>query len=641
VRGCLIVGVVGLAGVMTAGPAAAVPWSVDSTERITDMSVVYELRTDGSMHVTEKITYDFGKVRDRHGFERFVPERFEYDSEHYRIYPISGVRAQSPSGAPDAVEELEPDVTVRIGDKDEVVTGEHVYVLDYDVRGVVNATADAHELYWNVVGDQWKIPIQRVKVTVSGPGAAVQQATCYQGLQGSTEPCTWSMDKGMASFEATRALQPRESLTIVAGFPAGTFTETAPILSEKWSFSRAFGASRISAGASLAVFAVLVGGTGILAWRRGRDRQYAGVTPGLVPGAGEKARITPVSWRRPPVAVRFTPPEEVRVGEVGMLADERVDVKDVTATIIDLAVRGYLRIEEAEDDPQDDDVEDGESGDDGADQDDRTSGDATSSEKDVDDWVLVKLDKPLDDLREYEDELLRSLFEDQRRVRLSVLRTTFATDLRAVQTMIYKEATGRGWFRGNPQSVRNTWWAYGWSVTVVGFVAVVMLALATHLALIGVALTLSGLIMVILAGKMPSRSATGTALLAQIDGFRLYLETAEANQIRFEEGQDIFSRYLPYAIVFGVAERWANVFADLAAAGRSLPEPSWYGGDGPVWGPGSFDYHRFGVTMRAFSDETTSSIAAVAAPTPSSSGSSGFDGGFSGGGGGGGGGGSW
>ena len=136
---------------------------------------------------------------------------------------------------------------------------------------------------------------------------------------------------------------------------------------------------------------------------------------------------------------------------------------------------------------------------------------------------------------------------------------------------------------------------------------------------------------------MPARTARGTALLAQAKGFRTYLETAEANQIRFEEGQDVFSRYLPFAIVFGVAKRWAKVFAQLAASGASVVTPTWYIGN--QYGVGLFDYGGFGQAVDSFSATTSGSIAAA---TPSSSGSSGFSGGgFSGGGGGGGGGGSW
>jgi len=147
-----------------------------------------------------------------------------------------------------------------------------------------------------------------------------------------------------------------------------------------------------------------------------------------------------------------------------------------------------------------------------------------------------------------------------------------------------------------------------------------------------------------MARYAPARTANGTAVLAQTRGFELYLRTAEANQIKFEEGEDLFSKYLPYAIVFGVAERWAGIFAQLAAQGQRLAEPSWYLGIGYGFGYGAF-WASAGNFSSSLSQFTHIADAAIAAPTPGASGGSGFSGGggggFSGGGGGGGGGGGW
>ena len=114
-------------------------------------------------------------------------------------------------------------------------------------------------------------------------------------------------------------------------------------------------------------------------------------------------------------------------------------------------------------------------------------------------------------------------------------------------------------------------------------------------------------------------------------------DTAEASQIRWEEAQDVFSRYLPYAIVFGVASQWASTFQQVAeaaaAAGHPLVMPTWYLGG---------DYGSFGGIADGM-DSFASTAGSTFTSTPGSSGGSGFSsgGGFSGGGGGGGGGGSW
>jgi Predicted membrane protein len=152
-------------------------------------------------------------------------------------------------------------------------------------------------------------------------------------------------------------------------------------------------------------------------------------------------------------------------------------------------------------------------------------------------------------------------------------------------------------------------------------------------------LLVAGAIIWVLGQRMAAKTAGGSAVLAQSLGFKQYLVTAEARQIRFEEAQDIFSRYLPYAIVFGVADRWAGTFSEVAeaatAAGQSIGMPGWY-----IFA-GSGGFGNFGGIASGM-DSFSTMASGTFTSTPGSSGGSGFGGGgFSGGGGGGGGGSSW
>jgi uncharacterized membrane protein YgcG len=596
------------------------------------------LRTDGSMHVKETITYDFDDAYGKHGIQRFIPIKVSYDTERNRVYPLTNARASSPSGAPDDLDVSSTDVaTLRVGNKNETVSGVQTYVLDYDLGGVINTVGGGQELYWNAVGTEWEVPIDAATVTVTGPGP-VQRDTCFQGGEGSTQPCRVgppsqgsNSGSSTATFTATRGLAANEGVTVVVGYPAGTFPSAVPILKEKWKFTKAFGVNPVSGIGSVGLLAVLGGGAVLLAGRGGRDRRYLGLTPGLTPGVDDPGRTGTVGWRRDPIAVQFTPPHDLRVGELGTLIDEQANVVDVTATIIDLAVRGYLKIEEvgkASDDEASDDE--------GVPEDDAARASAS-------DWLLVRTRTDTGDLRGYEKHLFGAIFQGRKQVKLSDLRTTFSAALAKTQSLLYDDVTEQGWFRGNPGNVRIKWRSFAGTTIGVGVALTVLLAIFTHWALIGVALVVCGGILMLTASRMPARTASGTALLAQARGFRLYLETAEANQIKFEEGQDIFSRYLPYAIVFGVAQRWAGLFAELARSGAQILTPTWY--IGQPYGAGPFDYNHFGGSMSAFSTETSSTIQAAApssaSGSPGSSGSSGFSGGFSGGGGGGGGGGSW
>ena len=130
------------------------------------------------------------------------------------------------------------------------------------------------------------------------------------------------------------------------------------------------------------------------------------------------------------------------------------------------------------------------------------------------------------------------------------------------------------------------------------------------------------------------RNPVGRAVTDQLIGFRTYLATAEADQLRFEEGEDIFSKYLPWAIVFDLADRWQATCAQLVAAGRIPPDPYWYSGP---------SYYSSGFAAGSIGQTVAQTFDPPPAPASSSGGgggsSSGFSGGGSSGGGGGGGGG--
>jgi Predicted membrane protein (DUF2207) len=264
--------------------------------------------------------------------------------------------------------------------------------------------------------------------------------------------------------------------------------------------------------------------------------------------------------------------------------DERAGNLHITATIIDLAVRGYLTIEQV------------------------VKPRKTKKESNPGDWEFVKLtDQPRKQLRGYESALYSAIFVNGRTVRLSRLRHSFKTDLLRVRGLLESDVTSQGWFRELPSKVRRRWVGYGLVTIVVGVGLTWALAAVTVFGLLGVAVVLAGIVVLLLSRHTPARSARGTAVLARTRGFRLYLEKAEANQIRFEEGEDVFSRYLPFAIIFGVAERWAAVFATLAAGGAAVATPNWY--DGSAWATAAaFDFVLFSESLDNFSGPTSSSL---------------------------------
>src|SRR6476620_2601237 len=312
-----------------------------------------------SFHVdfAETIAWHCPDGEARHGIERYGVVRAGYqDRENtYREYPISRVSASSPSGAPSDVSVSDAadgtSVRIRVGNPDETVSGTQRYVVRYTLGAIVNGFTDHAELYYNLVGSANDALYENVSASVTGPGPA-DRAECFYGELESTDRCTATAG-ATAQFSAPR-VEPGQGVSILASLPRDGFGALEPVLHEgevssdggvvTTQTSRALGALALGTGAALPLLAAGLMGT--LVYTRGRDEQYAGLTPGLAPGAGESAPV--VRGGKRVTAVQFTPPQGVQPGLVGTVIDETANTVDVSATLVDLAVRGHLTIGETE-----------------------------------------------------------------------------------------------------------------------------------------------------------------------------------------------------------------------------------------------------------------------------------------------------
>jgi uncharacterized membrane protein YgcG len=582
-------------------------------ERITSYDTGIAIQRDGSILVTERIVYNFGS-NQRHGIFREIPVRLRYNGSYDRIYRVDVRSVHSPDAPGQyTVENNGSYVSIRIGDPNRTVTGEHTYWITYRVRGSLNAFADHDELYWNAIGNQWDVPIGQATVRVSAP-VAVTRAVCFAGPAGAPSSCQQAgIANGVAHFTQA-GLGPHEGLTVVAAFPKGVVASPGPLLQQRWTLQQAFALTPVSGGISGGLLAILlILGAVVLA--RGRDRRST-LSAAHLPGGTPVQANEPVPLPGPgEPAMESAPPENVRPGQAGTLLDGVANPRDATGTIVDLAVRGYLRIEDAPFDRM------------------------------TRDWRVVRLDKT-GGLLDYEQILLDGLFEGATgtgapATLLSGLSPAFAGTLRQAQDALYTDVAKRGWFTARPDRVRLIWLITGGALFITGAVATVVAAANSHLGLIPVPVALAGLVLIGCARWMPARTAKGTELARRLLGFRRYLTTQAAGQAHPAGQVDLLDDYLPYAIVFGCTKQWADVTGSLADAG---PAPSWYRSSGP-YRPGSLSSlaqsgHYFSP-MHQFATTANNWIATHAAAS-GGSGSSGFSGGgFSGGGGGGGGGGSW
>ncbi len=559
-----------LCGLALASPAAA--------ERIRDFAVEIHLDPDGSFAVEERIDYDF-EGEHRHGIYRDIPVRYEraLGARHHVGLDVEGVTDGTGAALPHAVSRRGDSLRIRIGDPDRTVTGVQHYRIRYRVRRAMLFFPDHDELYWNATGTEWSLPIDRAVVSVSLPAGVVPadvRLACFAGPRGAVAGSCEAARADRTLRFAARGLRAGEGLTIVLGLPKGIVREPTA-----WERAQAW------LGDTGILWALLPLATffGMLAaWRRlGRDD-----------GAEES------------IPVRYAPPEGLTPAEVGTLADERADLQDVTATILDLAVRGQLSIEEI--------------------------GAKQFFFFGSKDYRLRREQRDTSGLKAHEERLLRGLFGANDEVLVSELRNAFYTELPAIRKALYRELSGPGrYFPTSPEGVRTRWAIAGGALAVLGFAALVTEAAPLPGVVAGLC---SGGVVLAFSRVMPRRTRKGRRALQEIRGFEEFVRRADADRLARMGGRTIenFEKVLPFAVVLGAADAWAEAFADIYTR-----PPTWYRGAGSA---GDFQ-------PRVFVNRVGQSLGTIGqslASRPRGSGSSGFGGGgFSGGGMGGGGGGSW
>lgn len=536
--------------------------------------------------VEERIEVEFSEAR--HGIYRTIPVRYS-DPRGYaysldlRLMGVTDERGQ-PYGT--KVSDEGRYRNIRIGDPDRTVEGRVVYVVRYRVRDALGRFPEHDEIYWNATGNEWNAPIERATATVRLPGPVPVEsveAAGYTGTAGSRERAVTVThpEPGVVRFEAQRAFGPLEGLTVAVGWPQGvvrfpSFAEQAVrVLWDNW---------------------VVLLPLGWLAFMVRRYRRH-----GRDPESDH------------PVMVQYEPPPGLTPGGVGTLVDESVDLADVSATVVDLAVRRHLTIR-VEERPQL--------------------------------FGLVKRDEtvfrretpaPPGPLAAHERKVMDALFAAGDEVAAADLANRFYAHLPAIRQALYEGLVEQRYFDASPEGVRTKvvlsgfgagvatgLFAAGWLVwRGVGEPAVPLLPILAG------ALTLA--VFAAFSNAMPRRTAAGVRARRWALGFQEFARRTEGDRLERSaaDPRAAFESLLPYAMALGVAADWAKRFEGL----YQDREPAWFTGA----------HHGRGFSTRAFEHSLASAMTragqTMTAAPRSSSGSGG--GGSSGGGGGGGGGGSW
>jgi uncharacterized membrane protein len=549
---------------------------------ITNFASSIVVAQDGTTTIREHLEVAF--EGEFHGIYRDIPIRYPgpYGSNYTLFLNVTGVTDGSGNKLKyqSSVQGDYRHLKIYLPD---AVNTTKVVEINYSVKNAVRWFDDHDELYWNVTGNDWPVPIDSAMAVILFPPAASNnlRAQAFTGVFGSQSQDATVMTNGNAvRVHTNESLSMREGLTADVYITKGILTQPSRLTFAIWFI----GSNPI---VLLPVWAFIV--MFFFWWTKGRD---------------PKADIS--------VAPIYEPPKGMTPAEVGTLTDDTVHPRDITSTIVDLAVRGYLKIEETE------------------------SKVLLFTHRDYV-FHLLKPPGSWSSLEAHESVMLKHMFPgDATQVRLSGLRNQFYVAIPTIKEDILAELKSKGMYSVDPDSA-HAYVLAGVVFTALPFVLIQVLGWANILDSVGLLVgagIIALLIVFVFARIMTAKSIKGVRTKVEILGFQEFINRVDADRLK-RMPPDTFEKVLPYAMALGIEHRWAKAFE-----GMVQNPPTWYVGPTPYVG---FNPIFFASSMHAMAMDAHQAF--VAAPRASSTGSGwgggGGGGGFSGGGFGGGGGGAF
>ncbi|MGW6279786.1 DUF2207 domain-containing protein [Kribbella sp. NPDC055071] len=495
---------------LTAVPAGAAGGGTAADPVVTNYDSQIRVERDGLLRVSE--TWKLSNVTGT--FTRFIVTREHLVDDIDHVQEIQDLHVTAGGQAKQTEQKTDGDVTsVAVAD----VSGTTELDFTYTVKGAVAKTLNGTELQFAPLTGI-NLPIQDANIFYSVP--EVSHVSCFAGPIDSNIPCSLAQigENSGPTFQQSN-LPPGNTVKMTIGFPEGQIAANS-IVEYRKTFSRAFSTDTAQLLTALAVLLLGAIALFVLYRLRGRDRvDPRKVVPASLFSLGTDTQIN------------FTPPSNLRPGEVGTLIDERIDPVDVTATIVDLAVRGHITIIELE----------------------------HQSEYARPDWELRRVaNAPSEELHRYENVLIRAIFGDSDSVLVSELGRQVRANLGQVQDALYDGVVKRGWFNERPDRTRSLWATIGIGTTVVGVILTVVLALLTTWGLLGIAITVVGVGLIVVGRYMPAKAPAAGRVLGQVASIRGELLEMDISELPVDQHADLCSRALPYAVVLGGSERWID-----------------------------------------------------------------------------------
>ena len=537
--------------------------------RITDFHSTVNIDGHGAATVSERITLLFDG--EYHGIYRDIP--IQYPGPHGTSYAlflkITGVSDGSGHS-------LKYESSIRNGYRHlkiyipGAVDTTKTVEIDYRVPNAVRYFPSYDEFYWNVTGNDWPVPIDHASASVRLPGNAAGslRAQAFTGLYGSlSHDATAQVNGSDVQSETTDPLPMRGGLTLDIYIPKGILQQPGALTRATW-FLRSNPLVLLPPWA----FAVMF----FLWWFKGRDPK-----PGLS------------------VAPMYDPPPGMTPAEVGSLIDDKVNPRDITSTIVDLAVRGFIKIEET--------VDRG----------------LVFHHKDYIFHLLIPRDK-WTGLAAHEQVMLENIFAGSAtETRLSSLKNRFYTAIPVIREDVMSELRRKGMYLIDPDSA-NAYMLGGALLVAAPFILLAVTGAADVFSSAPVAvvtIAVASLIVWLFGRVMTCKTLKGARTRIAILGFEEFMNRVDADRIK-RMPPNTFEKFLPFAMALGVEHHWAQAFAGIVQN-----PPNWYvSPSGTLFNP-----IFFASSMHSMSYDMNQVF--VSAPRASSSGSGWSGGGFGGGGG--------
>lgn len=536
---------------------------------IKNFHVEVKINKDSTINVNELIEVDF--IDPKHGIFREIPTIYGDSWGLKRNIFINDINVNDEKGKPLPFAKSNSNgvLSIKIGDPTVTVSGSNTYVISYKVKNAFEFFKETEEIFWNITGNAWPVPIVKASGSFELPHKFENLKTvAFFGPLHSTQRVETFFTNNKIEARVEN-LEPGEGLSIASSWQKGTLV--AP---SRWQFFQFF---MIANWWLMIPIIILIFSLWFLI----------------------KFAIDPKG--RGTIIPEFAIPKEINLLESSALYDEHFQTKDLTALIISWAVDGFIVIRE-------------------------TQKKALFGNKS--EFTLIKK-KKITGRSKYETDFYNFLFSNKAELKMKDIEPTkFNVELGKMKNSVFVELKNKGFFANHPEKTRIAFYIFGSLVMILSLIGIGFYNLIGPLALIST--FISGLFLILLAPLSPKRTLKGVMQKQKIQGFELFLKTAERYRLKWQEQEKIFEQYLPYAIALGVANIWASHFKD-----KFTKAPDWYSG----YNVTHFDSVNF---TNSINSNFGSVIASTITQAQAHSGGSSFGGGgFSGGGVGGGGGGSW